>query len=690
VNHQPAIAVIPAKHLYLSIVCAGTLVPAEQLVAQDDDTVEEIQVTATRRPAAVSDVSAALTIITSGEISAGKLMTDSLAAQPGVFLQQTTPGQGAAIVRGLKGSEVLHLVDGLRLNNAIFRNAPTQYMALVAPGTLERIEVVRGASASLYGSDAVGGVVQAISRLPSVDSAGIRRQAYLAFDTGDLARVLRASIDVGDEKLAALISGEYLRSGDRRTGIGERIGPSGYESKGGRIAVLATPREDRSWLFDLQFASQPMTPRIDELVPGFGQAEPSSSEFYFSPNERLFGHIRHVRNEWLWGATWNFDLGWQRIVDDRTSRNFQSDTRRHEMNSSDLFGFTMNATGSNDAGSWIVGTELYRDDVASFRLEEDLTTGQSSAVAARFPDGSSVDQSAIYGNILRDIGERHTMSGGIRFSSLSVDLPKSGPVPDSSVDQSDFSADIGWMVDVFDGTQLTANLGYGFRAPNVFDLGTLGERPGNRFNIPNPGLVSERITQFDFGIRHRSENWDLDLVFFALHYTDRIASILTGDVTLDGRDVTQSQNVAQADIHGVEASAHWVISPSISADVVVNYLRGEQADAGGIEVPADRVPPLNGRLSVEYEWTDNVVLEPYLLFAARQDRLSPRDIRDVRINPNGTAGWVTANVSGAWQVTEVVRMTAKLENLLDRQYRLHGSGIDAVGRSLFLSLQASW
>ena len=132
--------------------------------------IEEIQVTATRRPMRTSEVSASLSIVGNDELVAAKLLTDVLAMQPGVFLQQTTPGQGAAIVRGLKGSEVLHLVDGMRLNNAIFRNAPTQYMALVAPGTLERIEVVRGAPASLYGSDAVGGVVQAISRIPSFES----------------------------------------------------------------------------------------------------------------------------------------------------------------------------------------------------------------------------------------------------------------------------------------------------------------------------------------------------------------------------------------------------------------------------------------------------------------------------------------------------------------------------------------
>ena len=152
-----------------------------------DNQIEEIQVTATRRAAATEDISVPVDVISSGEIAGGNLLTDALALKPGVFVQQTTPGQGAPIVRGLKGSEVLHLVDGMRLNNAIFRNAPTQYFSLISPGTLERIEVVRGASTSLYGSDAVGGVVHAISRIPSFERSGIRREALLAFDTADLS-----------------------------------------------------------------------------------------------------------------------------------------------------------------------------------------------------------------------------------------------------------------------------------------------------------------------------------------------------------------------------------------------------------------------------------------------------------------------------------------------------------------------
>lgn len=651
---------------------------------------EEIQVTATRRPMKTSAVSASLSIVNSEEIAADKLLTDGLAMQPGVFLQQTTPGQGAAIVRGLKGSEVLHLVDGMRLNNAIFRNAPTQYMALVAPGTLERIEIVRGAPASLYGSDAVGGVVQAISRIPRFTSSGIRRGATIAFDTADLARIVRASVDFGDEKLAALVSGAYLQSGNRRTGQGSRVGPTGYESRGGRIALAVTPDEERRWLFDLQFAEQPATPRFDELVPGFGETEPASSEFLFAPNQRVFGHVQHVRRDWLMNATWNFDFGWQRIVDDRITRNFASSTRRYESNSSDLFGITLNVSGDNAFGSWVAGAEIYHDRVKSDRTEQDLGTGSLAPVAARFPDGSNMDQAALFGNVLRQVGSRSSISGGVRFSAISTDLAATAASVATTSTQNDVSADLGWITDLTERTQLTANLGYGFRAPNVFDLGTLGERPGNRFNIPNADLESERITQVDFGIRHRRENVVLDVVLFGLHYSDRIASIQTGAVSADGRDITQSQNIEEADIYGAEISASWTPSAQMGADLVLNYLHGKQSEVVAGTVPADRIPPLNGQLRFRYQLTDALLISPYLFFAGGQDRLSPRDVSDSRINPAGTPGWLTANVMTSWAVSESLSLTARFENLFDRRYRVHGSGIDAVGRNLYISMRVNW
>jgi outer membrane receptor protein involved in Fe transport len=224
----------------------------------------------------------------------------------------------------------------------------------------------------------------------------------------------------------------------------------------------------------------------------------------------------------------------------------------------------------------------------------------------------------------------------------------------------------------------------------VFDLGTLGERPGNRFNIPNPDLKSERITQFDIGIRHYGDRWQIDAVAFALHYTDRITSVLTGGITPDGRDITQSRNIDTADIHGIEVGGRVVLRPELVADLVINYLRGEQVDLSGVASPGDRIPPLNGRLGLTWDISGALSLEPFLIFAAGQDRLSPRDVMDPRIDPAGTPGWMTANLRADWALNDRWRFSATLENILDKRYRVHGSGVDSVGRNLYVSIQSDW
>lgn len=675
----------------LALSCAIIPLPSAAQYSEPA-TVEEIQVTATRRPVERRNVSAALSIISSDEIRGVKLTTDALAAQTGVYLQQTTPGQGAAIIRGLKGSEILHVVDGLRLNNAIFRNAPTQYVALVSPAWVDRIEVLRGAPASLYGSDAVGGVVQVLSRMPNFEGAETEYRGSVSarYDTAEIGRAVHASFDAGNQRLAGLVSMDYLEAGNRRTGSGERVGPTAYKSKGARIAVSSTADDRQAWLFDFQYAKQPATPRIDELIPGFGQAEPSASEFWFAPNERLFAHVRHTRADGWWSADWIVDAGWQRIVDDRVTRNFGSSIRNYETNRSDLIGLTVNASKETTKGAWIVGGEYYHDTVASQRFEEDLATSRTSTIQSRFPDDSTIAQAAIYANLQRRFGDRHSLSGGIRLSTVDIDLPETSVSTAAALSLNDLSADIGWIFGLSDRTQLVANIAHGFRAPNIFDMGTLGERPGNRFNIPNPALDSEHVTQFDAGIRGRTDRSETELIFYRLHYQDRITSVLTGLQSADGRDIVQSQNLAEADIWGIEAAIVLEVSDNMALDAMLNFAHGEEKESGSSAVPADRIPPLNGRLGLRYLPNEAFTIEAFIVFADSQTRLSPRDVRDVRIDPNGTSGWLIANVRAFWQPDERWRVSASLENMFDEQYRHHGSGIDAVGRNFSVSLEVRW
>ena len=679
---------ISARHFIPALL--GALIFADAFAEQDE--IDEVLVMATRRTVSAQEIASGLTLVSGESVQHHKLVTDALDATVGVFLQQTTPGQGAAIIRGLKGSSILHLVDGIRLNNAIFRSAPTQYFALVPSSAVERIEVLRGTPASLYGSDAVGGVVQLITRVPEFDSVDteVRGEVFAAYDSAELGKTLRGTIDAGKQKLVTSFSAETMQTGNRRIGNGDRIGPSDYESRALRWMLGGHPDENHSWLFDVHYLEQPETPRIDELVPGFGQTEPSSSEFLFAPNRRVFVHGKYSRARGALGLDWNIDLAWQRIDDDRITRDFGATERRREENRSDLYGLTVSGSRVTESGSWIVGADAYLDEVSSRRSEESLLDGQTIALTPRFPDGSEIERLAVFINGEHAVTPRHQLSGGLRISHEDVSMPQTAVSPAASVNVTDASGDIGWIFNVTDAWQLVANAGFGFRAPNVFDLGTLGNRPGNRFNIPNANLDSERVVQFDAGVQRRIARSQVELMVYALNYNDRITSVLTGVVTPDGRDVVQSVNAADSTIHGVEAGADFEITGSVTASAVLNYTWGEQRVVGLPTEPADRIPPVSGRLNIAYDPGGDFRIDGWLRFAGEQDRLSARDVRDVRIDPAGTSGWAILGARASWDYRNSWQFTLGVDNILDKRYRTHGSGLDAPGRNLIVSVRRTW
>lgn len=666
-----------------------SLIPAVALLAgaaaqASEDILEEITIVGARRAADTKQVALSVSAVSGDEIDDAKLATDALASLLGVTVQQTTPGQGAAIVRGLKGSAVLHLVDGVRLSNAIFRSAPTPWFALVPATSIERIEVVRGTPAALYGSEAVGGVVQSVSRLPQFDgdTIGFARDVSVGFDSAELERSVRASLDAGTRRLAASVSTEYLRTGDRRVGGGMRVGPSGYTASALRGVVRGTPRDGRRWFVDFHYLEQPETPRVDELVPGFGQDEPSSSEFVFAPNRRVFAHLQ---SEHDWGGLdWRIDAAWQRIDDDRISRDFGAAERRFEDNRSDLYGLTISAAGTTGAASWIVGADLYHDEVRSARSAVDMATGAAARLAPRFPDGATITQGGLFASSGWSIGRRHRLTLGARHTGVVIELPDG-----TSIRPGRLSADVGWIVTARDGLQFVLNAGSGFRAPNIADLGTLGDRPGNRFNIPNAGLAAERVVHGDVGLRYRNGRVTAEVAIFALRYSDRIVSIATGGTTPEGRDIVQSINAASSTLQGMEAGVSVELLDGIEVRAVLNYVRGTQT-VDGSEEPADRVPPLNGRLELRTDFGGNWQLETRLVAAARQDRLSARDVGDVRIDPAGTAGWATVGARARWSGESGWRIDIGVDNALDRRFRVHGSGIDAPGRNLSVVIRRTW
>ena len=667
--------------LLAGLVSVSGEVPVSEAREIDAERIEEVVVTATRREASAETIPAAISVVGAERIRDGQLAMEALAAEPGTYLQQTTPGQGAVILRGLKGSAVLHLVDGMRLNNAIFRSAPTQYFALLPGAAIERLEVIRGTPASLYGSDAVGGAVQAVMHRPvyETDEPALSGELFAAFETADSARRVGGTFDTGNRRWHATGSAEYLRAGDRRTGGGVTLEPSGYDARAGRLAFGLTPDEDTDWLFDLHYYEQPKTPRVDELLPGFGQDTAASSEFFFAPNRRLFAAARHNRRNGPGELDWSLSLAWQRVDDDRITRDLDAPVRRIEENRSDLFGALLTTGAEQEAGGWLAGAELYYDRVASARDEEDVASGARSALTSRFPDGAEVLTGSVFAHWTRTFARGHVLSAGMRYSEVEVRLPETAVSVATDVRSGDLAGDLGLIVALGNRVHWVSNLGYGFRAPNVFDLGTLGNRPGNRFNQPSSGLDSETVLQFDTGLRYSSETWQIELMAYRLRYRDRIVSVDTGEQTASGRDIVQSTNAARSDIYGAEAGAVLNVGDAIRLRAVLNWTRGTQRIEGLAEEPADRIPPLGGLLELNYEATASLSGEAWIRYAAEQERLSARDIRDSRIDPDGTPGWVSAGARLTWLPAERWRLSLAAENVLDKRYRVHGSGLDAHG-----------
>ncbi len=654
---------------------------------------ESFQVTATRRPSPALDVSEAITLIKKAEITrkSPDVLAEMLRGQTGTFFQQTTPGQGLPIIRGLKGSEVLHLVDGMRLNNAFFRNAPNQYLGLVDAFSVSQIEVIRGSAPALHGADAMGGVVQVVTAEPDFygEEWLTEGRIYGSVDSVDQAYVGRAEAAMGKTGNALSAGVTWQDHGDRSVGGGETIVPTGYRAQAADLKWRYQVTEHGELMLSGQVLEQPSTPRSDELVPGYGQPLPSSDIYEFQPNRRSFLHARYrLQSQSNWFERMEIHVARQVMTDDRLSQERGSSELVKEANESTLDGFTLQfnspwKSGAASSSELVWGLEIYLDEVRSSRLLTDTGTGVSQSARGRFPDQSTMDSVAAYA-ANRWQWERLSLEAGLRYSRFDVYLPGSSSTPTARVKPDDLTGDVHASVELRPGVKLVSNIGRGFRPPNIFDLGTLGPRPGNRFNQPNPNLKPETVWSYDLGLKTASTAFEAELFLFYSDYQDKITSVFTGETTPEGRIIVSSANLNSATLYGIESGLRWILAPGYTAYAVMNYTRGEEQEVALGTVPADRVPPLNGRLGLTWEPGNGLRLEPWLDFASKQDRLSPRDQEDPRIDPNGTDGYVTFNVLASWQINPRLELGLRLENLLDEPYREHGSGLDAPGRNFGL------
>jgi len=680
-----------AGHLApLAALLAGSLLP--WVPARATEGLETVQVTATRRAESTFDVPVATDVIGRDEIRAAAPQTvmEALRGRAGAYVQQTTPGQGIVILRGLKGSELLHVVDGFRLNDAVFRNAPNQYVALVDSQSLARIEAVRGPMSALYGSDAMGGVLQMLTWEPRFEGSEWQSRALLRsmYGSSDDSTLSRAEGAFGHDRLAVSGGATYQDVNERRVGGGEELPHTRFTARAADAKVRAAIAEGHELTVSAQYSEQPRTPRYDELTPGYGQSQPNSAVYWFEPQRRDFAQLRWRGSNptSAWDSA-EAQVGQQRIEDGRRNRDFGSRNEDRESNLDTSRGLAFQASKAVAARHQLTyGVDVYEDDVASTRTRTDVETGTVSVRAPRFPDGSTMFLAGAFVADDWSVGDRLDVLGGVRWNMSRTRLPASGEFAATTVSDSGFAGNFGVACELAKSVRLVANLGQGFRAPNVFDLGTFGDRPGNRFNVPNPDLEPEHVTTFDAGWKVMSDRLEGELIGYYSRYRDKITSVLTGDVTDSGRLVVQSQNATSLVLYGAEFAVQHRIAEAVEWRAQLTWTHGEETLAGD-DYPADRIPPLNGSAGITWRPATRWTLDGWLNFADQQDRYSPRDAVDPRIRPGSTPGWSTWNVRAAWEASEHVYTAMQYGNLGDRRYREFGSGLDAAGRGIVLTLE---
>lgn len=654
---------------------------------QDIESLAPLQVTASKTATTTNDSAAAVSVVTRDEIKnkPNTLLPDLLRQESGVYIQQTTPGQGIPIIRGLKGSQNVHLVDGMRLNTAFFRNAPNQYLALVDPFMTAQIEVVRGPSSVLYGGDALGGVVNVLTHTPEFYSADweMTGQLYSSWDSADEKWISHVGTDFGNNTIASTIGLSYQDIGQRETGSGQTLPFTAYTSRSFNNKWVFNTSGMTNWTLDLQYTHQPATPRVDNLVAGFGETEPESRVFLFQPNERQFAHLKYTSaNSTKWYDMVNYHLAYQKITDNRFSQPLSGSRTDTEQNSSQLLSLQADWNKALDDDSLLVfGFESFEDTISSAR-QRVLESGEIVPRDPRYPDDSTMQLLAVYADWHQYVGD-HEFTTGVRLSDYDIDL-NSPAIDDDQLNLTDVTWHASWLYKINAQDRIFANIGRGFRPPNIFDLGQVGERSGNRFNIINPDLEPESVISVDLGYKHAGNGWQAEIVGFVSRYQDVIASVETGETTSDGQSIVQSQNINEVDISGLEAEVNYYFDNGGHLFATLTYTYGEEQTETA-EGPADRIPPLFGVVGYQQEILGDWNIRSQVRFAETQNRLSERDLTDPRINPFGTGGFVVYDTHLTWRRDLNSQVRLGIENIFDKKYREHASGLDAPGRNYHVS-----
>jgi hemoglobin/transferrin/lactoferrin receptor protein len=671
--------------------------------------------------------------------------TAELIQQSGrAFVQKSQAAGGSITMRGFEANRVLMVVDGVRLNNAIYRGGHLQNVISVDNNMLDKTEMLFGPGSVVYGSDALGGVIHFYTKNPNLSKDGKMLFKAMAFTRGGTAMSEKTGhfdCNFGFKKVAFLSSVTYSDFGDmtigktgtkgyeswgRRTFTTQRFGnvdsmvsnadsfkqiPSGYKQWDLMQKVLYKQNDHITHLINLQHSNTTDFPRYDRLTELSSSGKPIQAQWYYGPQTRtLLSYKLSVTKKTDAFDNANFIVAYQDIKESRHNRVFGSSNLSHRKEHVKVM--TVNADFQKDISKKTelrYGAEITDNDVQSAANRENILTGAITKQSARYPDGGSVMRSsAIYLTQSTYFSPRFILNTGIRFTNVYLKSQFNDktffPFLGNSIEQrnQNTSGSIGLVYLGKNDLRIAGNIASGFRTANVDDMAKVFESVGGRIIVPNAFVKPEQTTTIDVTV-NKTFNKKLQLEVNG-YYTSFTNALTLGRAQLNGKDtitfngvlsdIYSTQNSQSAYIYGYYAGFNYDVNKKLSLSGAINYTYG-RINTDTVDYPLDHISPVYGRFGVIYK-SNKWKAELFSLFNGAKKsadyNLIGEDNQIYSADPvkGFSPAWYTINVRGFYQINKLLQVQLAVENIMDQHYRTFSSGTSAPGRNVVLTLRGNF
>jgi hemoglobin/transferrin/lactoferrin receptor protein len=617
---------------------------------------EEIQVTATRYEADSFQTPIPISVISADQLQRNmpEKMVDALKMLPGVDFTGEGPFRGLPVIRGMDSNRVLILVDGQRLNNS---RESTEF-AGIQPGLVdlsqvERIEIVRGPASVLYGSDALGGVVNIITRQQAFTQGNFTLGGALNYEYGDAARSNRGQLELNgaDERITFHFGASAFEAKNYASPEGV-VPNSGMKQRAfdGNIRFLVS--ENAILRLDVQ-----TTQARDVGFPGYDPAT-SGIDISFPKFDRNKIGITYESGPVLGLSSLSVAGYWQGVVKD-SILNFNfgpyyfSDNFTHSV--INAWGLNLHSGTDAAAGRLTFGLDLYQDNLHDVTNESSIMGSDNNvAVPASYQRGLGLylqDELAVTSRLKLTVGVR-----GDRYNFVSRNDPRYTGAP-FDVSQTAGSGNVSALYQATDHIALTALVGRGFRAPNIEERSYFGlATSGDVLIEQNPDLKSETSLNTEVGFKARYRHVTGAFSVYHNSARDFIDLVYTGTDSATGLQLAHFGNIDSATIQGAELELNWYPTQRWTAFGNVAYCRGSDDKTGE---PLALIAPLKSVLGARYQAT-RWWGEAAVRIVARQDRVAQGE--------TPTPGFAVLDVRGGCDVGGGLTMQAALENAGNKAY----------------------